>query len=150
MKKIAVIPGTFDPVTIGHMELVRTASALFDEVIVCICINPEKTHLFDEETRKEMLRKAVADYPNVRVDAQHGMTADYAVSVGATCIIRGIRNEVDAKYELKMADFNREYRGVRTLFIPAPADIADVSSTLVREKLANGQSVDDLLPKDVL
>ena len=150
MKKIALIPGTFDPVTVGHMELVRTAAALFDEVIVCISVNPEKKHLFDEETRKEMLRKAVAAYPNVRVDAQHGMTADYAVSVGASCIIRGIRDEKDAKYELEMADFNRNYRGIRTLFVPAPSGIADVSSTLVREKLANGQSVETLVPQDVL
>ena len=150
MKKIALIPGTFDPVTIGHLELVRTASALFDEVVVCISINPDKKHLFDEETRKEMLRKAVAEYPNVRVDAQHGMTADYAVSIGATYIVRGIRNEKDAKYELEMADFNRNYRGVRTIFVPAPADIADVSSTLVREKLANGEAVDALIPENIL
>ena len=150
MKKIALIPGTFDPVTVGHLELVRTASALFDEVVVCISVNPDKKHLFDEETRKEMLRKAVAEYPNVCVDAQHGMTADYAVSIGASYIIRGIRNEKDAKYELEMADFNRNYRGVRTIFVPAPADIADVSSTLVREKLANGEAVDALIPENIL
>ena len=150
MKKIALIPGTFDPVTVGHLELVRTAAALFDEVVVCISVNPDKKHLFDEETRKEMLRKAVAEYPNVRVDAQHGMTADYAVSIGASYIIRGIRNEKDAKYELEMADFNRNYRGVRTIFVPAPADIADVSSTLVREKLANGEAVDALIPENIL
>ena len=150
MKKIALIPGTFDPVTVGHLELVRTAAALFDEVVVCISVNPDKKHLFDEETRKEMLRKAVAEYPNVRVDAQHGMTADYAVSIGATYIVRGIRNEKDAKYELEMADFNRNYRGVRTIFVPAPADIADVSSTLVREKLANGEAVDALIPENIL
>lgn len=149
MKKIALIPGTFDPVTVGHLELVRTAAALFDEVVVCISVNPDKKHLFDEETRKEMLRKAVAEYPNVRVDAQHGMTADYAVSIGASYIIRGIRNEKDAKYELEMADFNRNYRGIQTLFVPSPSEIAQVSSTLVREKLANGESVEGLLPQNV-
>ena len=83
------------------------------------------------------------------MDAQHGMTADYAVSIGASYIIRGIRNEKDAKYELEMADFNRNYRGIQTLFVPSPSEIAQVSSTLVREKLANGESVEGLLPQNV-
>lgn len=147
MKKIALIPGTFDPFTIGHLELVKFAADIFDEVVVCICVNPEKTHLFDEKTRKEMIEKAIADYPNVRVDTHHGMTADYAVSIGAEYIVRGIRNEKDAKYELEMADFNRNYRGVRTLFVPASAEIAEISSTLVREKLSKGESVESLIPK---
>ena len=146
MKKIALIPGTFDPVTVGHLELVKFASDIFDEVVVCICINPEKKHLFDEETRKKRLEKAVAAYSNVRVDCQHGMTADYAVSIGAEYIVRGIRNEKDAKYELEMAEFNRNYRNIRTVFVPSPAGIADVSSTLVREKMARGESVDNLIP----
>ena len=146
MKKIALIPGTFDPFTVGHLELVKFASAIFDEVVVCICVNPEKKHLFDEETRLQMIEKAIVDYPNARAAAFHGMTADYAVSIGAEYIIRGIRNEKDARYELDMADFNRNYRGIRTLFVPASAEIASVSSTLVREKLANGENVDDLVP----
>ena len=133
MKKIALIPGTFDPVTVGHIELVKFASALFDE-----------------KTRMEMLKKAIAPYPNVKADFFHGMTADYAVSIGAKYIVRGIRNETDAKYELEMADFNRNYRGIRTVLVPASTEIADISSTLVREKLALGQSVDDLIPKNVL
>lgn len=147
MKKIALIPGTFDPFTIGHLELVKFAADIFDEVVVCICVNPEKTHLFDEKTRKEMIEKAISDYPNARVDTHHGMTADYAVSIGAEYIVRGIRNEKDAKYELEMADFNRNYRGVRTLFVPASAEIAEISSTLVREKLSKGESVESLIPK---
>ena len=93
-----------------------------------------------------MIEKAIADYPNARAAVFHGMTADYAVSIGAEYIIRGIRNEKDARYELDMADFNRNYRGIRTLFVPASAEIASVSSTLVREKLANGENVDDLVP----
>ena len=83
MKKIALIPGTFDPFTVGHLELVKFASAIFDEVVVCICVNPEKKHLFDEETRLQMIEKAIADYPNARAAAFHGMTADYAGSIGA-------------------------------------------------------------------
>ena len=150
MKKIALIPGTFDPVTVGHLSLVKTSAALFDEVVVCICINPDKTHHFDEKTRMEMLRKAVSAYPNVRVASHHGMTADFAVSIGASFIVRGIRNEKDAKYELEMADYNLNYRGVKTILLPAPTEIAEISSTLVREKLDKGESVDALVPKDIL
>jgi len=149
MKRIALIPGTFDPVTVGHLELVRFASDIFDEVVVCICVNPDKKHLFSESDRKSMLEKAVSSYPNVRVDVQHGMTADYAVSIGAEYIVRGIRNGKDAEYELKMADFNLNYRGVRTLFVPARAEIAEVSSTAVREKLARGEFVGDIVPVDL-
>lgn len=149
MKKIALIPGTFDPVTVGHLDLVHFSSSLFDEVVVCICVNPDKRHLFNEEERKAMLEKAVASYPNVRVDIHHGWTADYALAIGAQCIVRGIRNEADAKYELEMADFNFKYKGIRTLLIPARAEIAKISSTAVREKLAKGESVEGLVPDEV-
>ena len=131
MKKIALIPGTFDPVTVGHLEIVKYAADIFDEVVVCICFNSEKTHLFAESERRNMLEKAVAPYPNVRVDVQHGMTADYAVSIGAEYIVRGIRNAKDTEYELKMADFNWNYRGIRTLFVPARAEIAEIRSESV-------------------
>ena len=149
MKKIALIPGTFDPVTVGHLEIVKYAADIFDEVVVCICFNSEKTHLFAESERRNMLEKAVAPYPNVRVDVQHGMTADYAVSIGAEYIIRGIRNAKDTEYELKMADFNLNYRGIRTLFVPARTEIAEVSSTAVREKLVKGYAVSDMVPIDI-
>ncbi len=149
MRRIALIPGTFDPVTIGHLELVRFSAMLFDEVVVCICVNPDKKSLFDETERKSMLEKAVSAYPNVRVDIHHGWTADYAISIGAQCIVRGIRNETDAGYELEMADFNFKYKGIRTLLIPAPAEIAGISSTAVRERLARGESVEDLVPNEV-
>ena len=149
MKRIALIPGTFDPVTVGHLELVRYASDIFDEVVICIGVNPDKKHMFAESDRRKMLEKAVALYSNVRVDVQHGMTADYAVSIGAEYIVRGIRNGKDAEYELKMADFNLNYRGVRTIFVPARAEIAEISSTAVREKLAKGERVTDMVPIDI-
>lgn len=146
MEKIALIPGTFDPITVGHMELVRVAAGLFDRVIVCIFVNPEKKHLFDEQTRLSLLRDAVRAYPNVTVDIDHGYTADYAKKVGASYLIRGVRDEKDTPYEMKMAEFNRERTGVQTLFIPAPEALAGVSSTLVREKIKNGEDVSALRP----
>ena len=146
MEKIALIPGTFDPITVGHMELVRVAAGLFDRVIVCIFVNPEKKHLFDEETRLSLLRDAVREYSNVTVDIDHGYTADYAKKVGASYLIRGIRDEKDTPYEMKMAEFNRERTGVQTLFIPAPEALAGVSSTPVREKLKNSEDASALRP----
>ncbi len=148
-ERIALIPGTFDPVTVGHMELIKTASALFDRVVVCILTNPAKTHLFSEEKRLELLRLATADYKNVTVDADHGYTADYAARIGADYIIRGIRNEVDAKYELEMAEFNRARTGVTTLFLPSPEALSDVSSTRVREALAKGERTESILPEEI-
>lgn len=147
--KTALIPGTFDPFTVGHLELVKSASALFDKVVVCIFVNPNKTHLFDEETRLSMIRRSVETFSNVSVDIDHGYTADYAKKIGADYIVRGIRNEVDAKYEIEMADFNWKRTGVRTLLIPAPEEIANVSSTRVRDELKNGSTVDDLVPKEI-
>ena len=146
MEKIALIPGTFDPITVGHMELVRVAAGLFDRVIVCIFVNPEKKHLFDEETRLSLLRDAVREYPNVTVDIDHGYTADYAKKIGASYLIRGIRDEKDTPYELAMAEFNRKRTGVQTLFIPAPEALANVSSTLVREKIKSGEDISSLVP----
>ena len=110
---------------------------------------PDYDYLFDENERKNMLEQAVASYPNVRVDIHHGWTADYALSIGAQCIVRGIRNETDAKYELEMADFNFDYKGVRTLLIPARSEIAKISSTAVREKLSRGENVEGLVPDEI-
>ena len=150
MAKIALIPGSFDPVTLGHLSLVRRAVPLFDKVVVCLLINPDKTSLFSEEERAAMLRAAARAYPNVTVDIDHGMTADYAVKIGASHLIRGIRNAADADYELEMAAFNRARAGVETILFPAPPDIADVSSTLVRERLRDGKPLDGLLPDEVI
>lgn len=147
--KTALIPGTFDPFTVGHLELVRIASSLFDKVVVCILVNPSKTHLFDEDTRLSMIRRSVEAFSNVSVDIDHGYTADYAKKIGADYIVRGIRNEIDAKYEMEMADFNRKRTGVNTLLIPAPEEIATVSSTRVREELKQGHSVDSLIPDEM-
>ena len=149
MERIALIPGTFDPFTVGHLELVKIASALFDKVVVCILTNPNKIHLFDEESRLDMIRRSVSSFANVSVDADHGYTADYAKRIGADYIVRGIRNEVDAKYEMEMADFNLKRTGVRTLLIPAPEEIANVSSTRVREELKSGNSVESLVPSEI-
>lgn len=147
--KKALIPGTFDPVTKGHLVLIETAAAIFDEVTVCILINPEKHCMFDEKTRIKALKAAVEGLDNVTISSYHGMTADYAAEIGAAAIVRGIRNEKDAVYELEMADFNFRRTGVKTIFFPAPEGMRDLSSTQAREKLEAGELADELLPQGV-
>lgn len=147
MEKIALIPGSFDPVTLGHMALVEAAASLFDRVVVCILVNPDKVTLFGEDERTAMLRAAVAIYPNVTVDIDHGMTADYAAKIGAGYIVRGFRNAADAAYEMEMADFNRRRSGVRTLLIPAPPEIMQISSTKARAGIQSGESLSAWMPE---
>lgn len=147
--KKALVPGTFDPVTKGHLALIEAAAALFDEVTVCILINPEKHCMFDEETRKEALKAAARGLDNVTIASCHGMTADYAKEIGADVIVRGIRNEKDTVYELEMADFNFRRTGVKTLFFPAPQELRALSSTQIRESLLSGEMPEDSLPLGV-
>ena len=147
--KKALIPGSFDPVTAGHLAVIEAAAALFDEITVCILENPDKQPMFDEETRLAALKAAVAGLDNVTVTAFHGMTADYAKKIGAATIVRGIRNTEDMAYELPMADFNLRRAGIGTIWIPAPAEYRELSSSLIREMLHNGTVPDGLLPRGV-
>lgn len=148
-RKQALIPGTFDPVTRGHLAVIRTAANIFDTVTVCILINPEKVCLFGEEVRAKALRAAVAEFNNVRVAVCHGMTADFAKEIGAGTIVRGLRNTEDAAYELEMAEFNRNRTGVETLLLPAPEELRRISSTAVRAMLKEGKSPSELLPDGI-
>lgn len=147
--KKALVPGTFDPVTRGHLALIEAAAALFDKVTVCILINPEKHCMFDEDTRKKALKAAVRGLDNVTIASCHGMTADYAKEIGADAIVRGIRDEKDAVYELEMADFNLRRTGVKTVFFPAPPELRTLSSTQARESLLSGEMPETSLPAGV-
>jgi len=147
--KKALVPGTFDPVTMGHLALIETAAELFDTVTVCILINPEKHCMFDEKTRLEALKAALKGFENVNITSYHGMTADYAEEIGADAIVRGIRNEKDTVYELEMANFNFHRSGVKTIFFPAPEEMSDLSSTQVREMLKSGILPEESLPSGV-
>ncbi len=148
--KKALLPGTFDPVTRGHLALIEAAAALFDEVTVCILINPEKHCMFAEATRMDALKAAVKGLDNVTIASFHGMTADYAKEIGADAIVRGIRNEKDAVYELEMADFNFRRTGIKTVFFPAPQELRALSSTKARESLLSGEMPEASLPLGVL
>ena len=150
MERIAVYPGTFDPVTHGHLDLADRGRRHFDRLIIAILRNKDKQALFDVEERTEMLREAISEFPNVEVDSFDGLLVDYAKRVGASVILRGIRAITDFEYEMQMTMMNRKLApGVETVFLMPSETYSYVSSRLVREIAALGGSVDGLVPANV-
>lgn len=144
MKKIAVFAGSFDPFTIGHLDIVKRASALFDEVYVLLAVNASKKYLFDEKVRVEMVRKAVENIPNVKVDCFDGLTVDFAKRVGAKYLVRGIRGASDVDYEQTVAWNNRVLcPECETVFLSSAPEHLMVSSSVVRELLKSGIADDE-------
>jgi pantetheine-phosphate adenylyltransferase len=147
LKKVIVYPGTFDPPTNGHWDLIQRGSKIFDELIVAVLRNPEKTPLFDLNERRNMLEAMTAELPNVKVDSFDGLTVDYALQVKATAVLRGIRAISDYEYELQMALMNRKLQpNLETLFLMPAEQYSYLSSRLVREVAQLGASVADLVP----
>jgi pantetheine-phosphate adenylyltransferase len=142
----AVCPGSFDPVTNGHLDIVGRASRLFDEVIVGVLINNSKTGLFTIEERIEMLGQATASYGNVRVEAFHGLLVDFCRAQGAAVVIKGLRAVSDFDYELQMAQMNIGLSGVETLFMPTNPLYSFLSSSLVKEVAKRGGDVSPHVP----
>jgi len=147
----AVCPGTFDPVTHGHVDIVSRAARLFDEVIVAIGVNASKNRLFSAEERIEMLRRATSHLGNVRVDGFTGLVTAYCVEQGANAIVKGLRSGGDFGYELQMAQMNAGLApGVETVFLPTAAGHGFVSSSLVKEVASYGGDVSPHVPGFVL
>ena len=139
MKKIAVFAGSFDPFTLGHLDIVRRASALFDELWVLLAVNASKKYLLPESTRVEIVKTAVKDFPNVKVDCFDGLTVDFAKRVGARFLVRGIRGVGDIEYEQTVAWNNKLlYPECETVFLSSAPEHLMVSSTVVRELLKCG------------
>ncbi len=153
MSRIAVVPGSFDPVTLGHLDVIDRAAGLFDELHVLVVHNPAKTALLPIAKRVELLREAVAEAglpDNIRVESWSvGLLVDYCTDVGASVLVKGIRSQVDVAYETPMAIVNRNLAGVETVFLlPDPAH-AHVSSSLVRQVASLGGDVAPYVPKVV-
>jgi pantetheine-phosphate adenylyltransferase len=146
----AVCPGSFDPVTHGHLDVVERASTLFDEVIVAVGVNVSKSRLFSADERLAMLEQGVAGLDNVRVEGFTGLITAYCREVGATAIVKGLRSASDFDYELQMAQMNTHLTSVETVFVPAAARFNFVSSSLVKEVASYGGDVSDLVPDFVL
>ena len=135
----AMVPGSFDPITLGHLDIVRRAAALYDRVYLALLINPEKSYLFDLDTRVRMAEVSCADIPNVSVISDDGLLAELAKRLGCEAIIKGVRNDRDYEYEMKMALYNRELApDIETLLLPCDKGLADISSTRVRELIEAG------------
>ena len=146
----AVCPGSFDPVTNGHVDVINRAAALYDELVVAVLVNPGKVGLFSVEERMDLLRDAVAGLPNVRVDSFEGLLVDYCRAHGVPVIVKGLRAVGDFEYELQMAQMNRELAGVETLFVPTAPQVGHLSSSLVKQIAQFGGDVSSLVPKAVL
>ncbi|MEU4195918.1 pantetheine-phosphate adenylyltransferase [Kribbella sp. NPDC026611] len=129
----AVFPGTFDPPTVGHLDIVTRAAAAFDEVIVATGVNQSKNRLFGPQERIEMLTELVKPFPNVRVGTFDGLLVDYCRAEGAGVIVKGLRSAADYDYELQMAQLNRRMTGVDTIFLPTAPENAFISSSWVKE-----------------
>lgn len=148
-QRIAVFPGSFDPVTVGHLSIVERAIPLFDKLVVAIGENTTKKYMFPLEQRLAWLRAACAHLPNVEVTTYQGLTADLCVRLGAKYIVRGLRNSTDHGNERSIALMNLELRNVETIFLPAFPQHAHISSTIVRELLANKTDVSAFVPAAV-
>ncbi|MCB9183442.1 MAG: pantetheine-phosphate adenylyltransferase [Flavobacteriales bacterium] len=146
---IAVFPGTFDPITIGHVSIVRRALPLFSKVIVGMGVNSTKKSMFSPEQRIAWINEAFADDVRVETTSFEGLTVDLCKRVGAGYILRGLRNSTDHGYERSIALMNRQLAGVETLFLPSLAEHAHISSTIVRELIANKADVAALVPMDI-
>ena len=147
---IALIPGTFDPVTCGHLDIIERAARLFDEVVVAVVASPAKPAvLFEAEERRAMLAEVAASLPNVWGEVFAGLLADYALARGAAAIVKGLRAVSDFDYELQMAQMNYRRSRVETFFMPTAPEHSFLSSSLVREVARYGGEVSSMVPPEV-
>jgi pantetheine-phosphate adenylyltransferase len=144
---VAIYPGSFDPVTSGHLDVIERGLRITDRLIVAVLENEAKSPLFSVEERMEMLREVLRDYPEVEVSAFQGLLVDYAVKRGATLILRGIRAVSDYEYELQMALMNRRLQpGIETVFLMAGEQYSFISSRLVKEVIRFHGNIHGLVP----
>lgn len=143
---LGLTAGTFDPVTTGHLELIRRAAEMCDVLIVGIFENPDKTPYFPVQTRFEALCAATMDIGNVIAMVGEGMLSDYAREIGADVIIKGVRSEADRKYEQLQADYNFEHCGVKTVMLQASRGYEDISSSAVRALISSGGDFEKFIP----
>ena len=150
MKKIAVYPGSFDPITNGHVDIIKRGLRIFDELIVLVAYNPNKKSLFSVEERIEMIEEVIRDCKNVRVDCFKGLLVEYVKGVGASVILRGLRAVADFEYEFQLALINRRLdRDVETVFLMTGYKWFYTSSTIINEAASLGGSVKGLVPEIV-
>lgn len=147
---IAVYAGTFDPITHGHLSVVRRAAGLFGHLRILVAVNPEKSPMFTPEERVRMIAGLVHRMPHVSVDAHQGYVVEYARAIGARFLVRGIRGATDAEFETSLAGANRALAPeVETILLPADPALSGVSSSELKRRIAQGEAVDDACPPEV-
>lgn len=150
MKRICLFPGTFDPVTLGHVDIITRAVSLFDEIVVGIGTNSNKTTMFSEEKRKQWLEKIFIKEPKVSVSVYGGLTINFCKEIGAKYILRGIRFVSDFEYEKTIADANRTLdHTIETIFLTCEPKYTSIASTIVRDIIKNGGDASPFLPEEV-
>lgn len=150
MTSIAVCPGSFDPITNGHLDIIRRAARVFDEVYVVVLSNSSKRPLFSADERTDLIKKVTKDIANVKVDSFNGLLVDYAKSIGAKAIIRGLRAVSDFEYEMQITSMNRVLNeNLETFFIMTNNQYSFLSSSIVKEVAKYGASISELVPWEV-
>lgn len=148
MKK-AVFPGSFDPITLGHVDIIKRALPLFDEIVIAIGINAKKNYMFSIEQRMKFIQNAFFGEDKISVQTYQGLTVDYCKSVDAQFIVRGLRNPADFEFEKAIAQTNRKLSGIETVFLLTSAETSFISSSIVRDIMRNGGDASTLVPNSV-
>ena len=149
-RKIAIVPGSFDPITYGHIDIIKRSSELFDEIIVAILVNPDKKYLFSLDERVEMIEETIKDIPNIRVDAFSGLLVNYAKKVGSSVIVRGLRAVSDFEYEMQLTFMNKALdEGIETFYMMANKQYSFISSSIVKGVSGFGADLSKFVPKNV-
>ena len=145
----AIFPGSFDPITNGHLDVVHRGTKLFDELIIAVGTSPVKNQLFAPEERVEMIAELITDMPNVSVESFEGLTVEYAAKKKADVILRGLRSLTDFQYEFQLAMTNRAVAGIETVFVMTSEQYGFTTSTMIREVASLGGDVSNLIPKAI-
>lgn len=148
MKK-ALFPGSFDPLTLGHYDIIRRGVTLFDEVIVAIGINADKKYMFSIDERKQFIKEAFADEPRIKVVTYEGLTVEFCKEIGVGFILRGLRNPADFEFEKAIAHTNRKLTQIETVFLLTAAKTSFISSSIVRDVIRNNGDYTKFVPKSV-
>ena len=149
-RKIAIVPGSFDPITYGHIDIIKRSAQLFDEVIVAILVNPDKKYLFTLEEREEMINESIKDFNNVRVDSFSGLLVNYAKKVNCTVIVRGLRAVSDFEYEMQLTFMNKALDdNIETFYMMANKQYSFISSSIVKGVSGFGADLSKFVPKHV-
>ena len=147
----AIYPGSFDPVTLGHLNIIKRAAACFDRLIVCVMVNSSKTGMFTPQERVELLRRSTQRFPNVTVDQSNQLLAAYARAQGAQVVVKGLRAVSDYEQEVQMAVINRKLNpGLETMFLASSEKYTYLSSTIVKEMARYGANLGDFVPREIV